>query len=155
MMPMRYLYTIIIFFLLSCSSAEITKENYEARSSSTSRVQRIEMHLSAFGVESDNFPFIDVYIDFSADSSHCKKWYYNPKYKDSVYSLSKAEMLIIASLLEKTDLSKLKKEYSVSKTDQPSSKTTIYFNNNTLQFNDYGLAADYPLPQLYKLVYKY
>lgn len=155
MMPMRYLYTIIIFFLLSCSSAEITNPNYVARSSATSRVQRIEMHLSAFGVESDNFPSIDVFIDFSTDSSHCKKWYYNPKYKDSVYSLSKAEMLIIASLLEKADLSKLKKEYHVGKTDQPSSKTTIYFNNNSFQFNDYGLAADYPLPQLYKLVYKY
>ena len=151
---MRYLYTIIIFFLLSCSSAEITNPNYEARSS-TGRVQRIEMHLSAFGVELDNFPSIDVFVDFTADSSHCKKWFYNPKYKDSVYSLSKAEMLIIASLIEKTDLSKLKKEYTVSKTDQPTSKTTIYFNNKTLQFNDYGLAADYPLPQLYKLVYKY
>jgi hypothetical protein len=113
------------------------------------------MHLSAFGVESNNLPSIDVFIDFSADSSYCKKWYYDPKYKDSVYSLSKAEMLIIASLLEKSDLSKLKKEYSVSKTDQPTSKTTIYFNNNTLHFNDYGLEADYPLPQLYKIVYKY
>src|ERR1044072_6598902 len=138
-MPMRYRYAIIIFFVLSSSSAEITKRNYEARSS-TIRVQRIEMHLSAFGVESDNFPSIDVFIDFSIDSSHCKKWYYNPKYKDSVYSLSKAEMLIIASLIEKSDLSKLKKEYTVGQTDQPSSKTTIYFNNNTLQFNDYGLA---------------
>ena len=153
---MRYLYTIIIFFLLSCSSAEITHLNLVPRSNTlTSRVQRIEMHLSAFGVESDNFPSIDVFIDFSIDSSHCKKWYYNPKFKDSVYTLSKAEMLIIASLIEKSDLSKLKKEYSVGETYQPSSKTTIYFNNNTLQFNDYGLKADYPLPELYKLVYKY
>lgn len=157
MMPMRYLYTIIIFFLVSCSSAEITNRNYVPRSSTTSasRVQRVEMHLSAFGVESDHFPSIDVFIDFSADSSYCRKWYYDPKYKDSVYSLSKAEMLIIASLIEKSDLSKLKKEYKVGETDQPTSKTTIHFGNNTLHFNDYGLKAEYPLPELYKIVYKY
>jgi len=113
------------------------------------------MHLSAFGVESDHFPSIDAYIDFSADSSYCRKWYYDPKYKDSVYRLSKAEMLIIASLIEKSDLSKLKKEYAVGKTDQPTSKTTIHFNNKTLYCNDYGLEADYPLPELYKIVYKY
>lgn len=158
MMPIRYLYTILIFFFVSCSSAEITHLNLVPRSStstSTSKVQRIEMHLSAFGVESDHFPSIDVYIDFSADSSYCRKSYYDPKYKDSVYRLTKAEMLIISSLIEKSDLSKLKKEYTVGKTDQPSSKTTIYFINNTLQFNDYGLEADYPLPELYKIVYKY
>ena len=157
MMPMRYLYTILIFFLVSCSSAEITHLNLVPRSSTapTSKVQRMEMHLSAFGVESDRFPTIDVYIDFSADSSYCRKSYYDPKYKDSVYRLTKAEMLIISSLIEKSDLSKLKKEYSVGKTDQPSSKTIIYFSNNTLQFNDYGLQADYPLPELYKIVYKY
>jgi hypothetical protein len=155
MMPMRYFFTIIIFFFISCSSSEITNRNYEPRSSSQGRVQRIEMHLSAFGVESDNFPNIDVIIDLSADSSYCKKWYYNPKFKDSVYSLSKVEMLIIASLIEKSDLSKLKKEYSNRKSDQPSSKTTIYFNNSTLQFSDYGLEADYPLTELYKIVYKY
>jgi hypothetical protein len=113
------------------------------------------MQLSAVGVESDHFPSIDVFIDFSADSSYCRKWYYDPKYKDSVYRLSKAEMLIIASLIEKSDLSKLKKEYAVGKTDQPTSKTTIHFSNKTLFFNDYGLEADYPLPELYKIVYKY
>jgi hypothetical protein len=156
MMPMRYLYTILIFFLVSCSSAEITHLNLVPRSSTpTSKVQRIEMHLSAFGVESNHFPSIDVFIDFSADSSYCRKWYYDPKYKDSIYHLSKVEMLIISSLIEKSDLSKLKKEYTVSQTDQPTSKTTIYFNNNTLQFNDYGLTAEYPLPELYKIVYKY
>ena len=157
MMPMRYLYTILIFFLVSCSSAEITHLNLVPRSSTapTSKVQRMEMHLCAFGVESDRFPTIDVYIDFSADSSYCRKSYYDPKYKDSVYRLTKAEMLIISSLIEKSDLSKLKKEYSVGKTDQASSKTIIYFSNNTLQFNDYGLQADYPLPELYKIVYKY
>lgn len=155
MMPMRYLYTIIMFFLISCSSAEVTNRNYEPRSSTSGKVQRIEMHLSAYGVESENFPFIDVFIDFSADSSYCKKRYYNRKLKDSVYSLSKAEMLIVASLIEKSDLSKLKKEYNSGKTDQPTSKTIIHFNNNTLHFNDYGLEAEYPLSQLYKIVYKY
>jgi hypothetical protein len=113
------------------------------------------MHLSAFGVESDNFPSIDVFIDFSSDSSYCRKWYNNPKYKDSLYRLTKAEMLIISSLIEKSDLHKIRKEYTVSKTDQPTSKTTIYLSNHTLQFKDYGLVAEYPLSELYKIVYKY
>ena len=154
---MRYLFVILVFAITGCSSSEITNRNYVSRSTSgnTTPVQRIEMHLSAFGVESDKFPFIDVFIDFDSDSSYCRKWYDNPKYKDSVYRLTKAEMLIISSLVEKSDLHKLKKEYTVSKTDQPTSKTTIYLNNNTFQFNDYGLVAEYPFSELYKIVYKY
>ena len=154
---MRYLFVILVFAITGCSSSEITNRNYLTRSTSgnTNPVQRIEMHLSAFGVESDKFPFIDVFIDFDSDSSYCRKWYDNPKYKDSVYRLTKAEMLIISSLVEKSDLHKLKKEYTVSKTDQPTSKTTIYLNNNTFQFNDYGLVAEYPFSELYKIVYKY
>jgi hypothetical protein len=152
---MRYLFFILVFAVTGCTSSEITNRNYLTRSTSTNPVQRIEMHLSAVGVESDNFPSIDVFIDFESDSSYCRKWYYNPKFKDSVYRLTKAEMLIISSLIEKSDLHKLKKEYTVSKTDQPTSKTTIYLSNNTLQFKDYGLEAEYPLPELYKIVYKY
>lgn len=155
MIFMRYLFVIIILSFISCSSAEITNRNYLTHSSHSNPVQRIEMHLSAFGVESDNFPSIDVLIDFSADSSYCRKWYYNPKYKDSIYRLTKAEMLIISSLMEKADLHKLKKEYTISQTDQPTSKTTIFLSNNTLQFKDYGLIAEYPFSELYKIVYKY
>lgn len=152
---MRYLFFILFFAVTGCSSSEITNRNYLTRNSNSNPVQRIEMHLSAMGVESDNAPSIDVFIDFDSDSSYCRKWYYDPKYKDSVYRLTKAEMLIISSLIDKSDLHKLKKEYSVSKTDQPTSKTIIYLTNNTLQFNDYGLAAEYPLSELYKIVYKY
>jgi hypothetical protein len=153
---MRYLFTITILFFISCSSSEITNRNYLVRSNpTTNQVQKIEMHLSALGVESDDFPSIDVFIDFTADSSYCHKSYYNPKHKDSVYRLTKAEMLIISSLIEKSDLHKLKKEYTNSRTDQPTSKTTIYLNNNTMQFKDYGLMAEYPLSELYKIVYKY
>lgn len=154
---MRYLFFMLVFAVTGCSSSEITNRNYltHSNSNSTNQVQKIEMQLSAFGVEADKYPYIDVFIDFDSDSSYCRKRYDNPKYKDSVYRLTKAEMLIIASLIEKSDLHKLKKEYTVSKTDQPSSKTTIYLNNNTFQFNDYGLAAEYPLSELYKIVYKY
>ena len=47
------------------------------RPAPTDTITRVEMNLSAFGVESDAFPSIDVLIDFTNDSSICKKSYYN------------------------------------------------------------------------------
>lgn len=113
------------------------------------------MNLSAFGVESDNFPTIAAYIDFVEDSSNCEKTYYNPAFKPSVYKLSGAELKQVLRLLNRADLSKLKKEYSVSKTDQPTSTTTIYVGQEAITIKDYGLEGDYPLKELYKIVYKY
>jgi len=38
-------------------------------------VKKIEMNLSAFGVEADDFPSISVFIDFTKDSSFCSSSY--------------------------------------------------------------------------------
>jgi hypothetical protein len=113
------------------------------------------MNLSAFGVESDSFPSINAIIDFSKDTSICVKSFDNPAYKGSAYSLTKSEMNSILKFLKIADLDKLKKEYSVGKTDQPSSKTKIYTIKKTFIVDDYGLEGDYPLQELYKIVYKY
>jgi hypothetical protein len=118
-------------------------------------ITKVEMHLSAFGVESDDIPSIDCFIDFTADSSKCEKWYYNPAHKSSTYKLSNAEIVELSKLLHKADLEKLKTEYRVGKTDQPTSITTIYAGQRKFTIKDYGLEGEYPLQELYRLVYKF
>ena len=148
---MQFFFPFIFCTLISCLNGQInSKEDKKLNDS----ILIIEMNLSAFGVESDNFPSINVYIDFSKDSSICKKSFYNPKYKDSKYSLTKNEMETLLQLLKISDLEKLKKEYTVNRTDQPRSKTIIYTIKNKFSINDYGLEGKYPLPELYKIVYK-
>jgi hypothetical protein len=118
-------------------------------------ILKIEMHLSAFGVESDNFPSIDAYVDFTNDSSKCTKSYYNPAFKVSIYKLTHEEIKKILELLQNSDLSKLKEEYSVNKTDQPASTLIIYTDKRNYTIKDYGLEGESPLPDLYKIVYKF
>ncbi|MDJ1467788.1 hypothetical protein [Xanthocytophaga flava] len=88
--------------LIGCTNSQTTNTN---------SISKVEMHLSAFGVESDDFPSIDVIIDFQNDTSSCKKWYYNPAYKDSIYSLSRTDITKVLDLLKSSDLKKLKEEY--------------------------------------------
>lgn len=47
------------------------------------RIVKLEFHLCAFGVESDDFPNITGIVDFKSDTSMFEKSYYNPKYKSS------------------------------------------------------------------------
>lgn len=147
-----YILTSIIVGLFSCSNGQ---KKTTANDNITDHIVKIEMSLSAFGVESDDFPSIDAVIDFSKDTSVCVKSFYNPANKSSTYSLTKSEMNSILKLLKIEDLAKLKKEYKVNKTDQASSKTKIYTTKKTFVFDDYGLEGDYPLQDLYKIVYKY
>ncbi len=142
----------IIFFGFSChfSKTRLNKEGNPL----TNSVLKIEMKLSAFGVESDNFPSINAYIDFFKDSSNCKKSFYNPKYKDSIYSLSKLEIDSILFILNNSNLGKLKKEYTINLSDQPSSTIIIYTKKNKFVIDDYGLRGEYPLQKLYQIVYK-
>ena len=146
-----YILTCIVG-LFSCSNGQTKTTTNE---NSTDHIVKIEMNLSAFGVESDDFPSIDVVIDFSRDTSVCMKSFYNPANKGSTYSLTKSEMNSILTLLKIDDLEKLKKEYKVDETDQPSSKTKIYMTKKIFVVDDYGLEGDYPLQELYKIVYKY
>lgn len=118
-------------------------------------IVRIEMYLSAYGVKSDHFPYINVFIDFINDSSICIKKYYNPAYKDSTYSLSGIEMDSILALFANIDLKEIDKEFTVNRTDQPTSTLNIHTVKTTYKIEDYGLEGDYPLQSLYKIVYKY
>src|SRR3954466_12078939 len=112
--------TILLTFRFCHSQQDTTKRQIQGNS-----IWRVEMHLSAFGVESDSFPSIEVLLDFMNDSSLCKKSYYNPAIKPSTYRLSDAELKHVLQLLQTTDLDKLKTDYKVSKTDQPTSVITI------------------------------
>lgn len=124
-------------------------------SSSARRITKLDMKLSAFGVESDRFPNIDAIIDFEKGTSVCKVSYYHPDYKPFKYTLSKDEMNKILALLQKTDLGRLKENYTVSKTDQLTSTTVIYTEGKTYTIQDYGLESTEVLIQLYDLVYKW
>lgn len=113
------------------------------------------MELSAFGVESDEFPSISVVIDFTNNTSRCEKSFYNPAFKNSTYSLSKSEMVAIKKLLSIFALDKLKTEYSCDMSDQPNSVTKIFTTKKTFVIKDYGLKGEDPLKELYSIVYKY
>jgi len=117
-------------------------------------ITRVEMNLSDFGVESDDFPSIAVLIDFITDSSVCKKSYSNPEFKPSTYKLSNTEIKKVLQLLQACDLDKLKTDYKVAMTDQPTSTAKIYTTQKTYVIKDYGLKGDYPLKELYEIVYK-
>jgi hypothetical protein len=145
----RQLFILTVFLTLTTftGSGQTTSTDAEL-------IVKIEMNLSAFGVESDDFPSIDVVIDFINETSSCEKSYYNPAYKGSTYSLSKTELKDMLNLLKISDLQKLKPEYKVAMSDQPSSKAIIYTTTAKYIINDYGLKGDFPLQELYKIVYK-
>ena len=146
-----YIAALIITGFNSCCFGQSNNTNKIPAKDS---IVKIEMNLSAFGVESDDFPSIEVYIDLNNDSSICNRSFFNPAYKNSTYFLSKDEIKKITTILMETDLEKLKKEYTVQASDQPSSTTTIYTPGKTFVIKDYGLKGDYPLQALYKIVYK-
>ena len=112
------------------------------------------MNLSAFGVESDDYPSITATLDFEQHTGHCVRTYYNPAYPNSSYELTANELSQIQQLLQRADLKKLKPSYTTTRTDQPSSITVIQTRTHTFTIKDYGLDGDYPLSELYDLVYK-
>ena len=117
-------------------------------------VARIEMHLSAFGVEADSFPTIAIVIDFVNGYSKCVKSYFDPDIKPSFDTFSVEDRRKIALLFKNFDLTNLKAEYTVSRIDQPTSTTIIYIGAQKFVIKDYGLVGPYPLRELYKIAYK-
>jgi hypothetical protein len=151
---MQLLIYMLAIINLSQTSCSISHSNRTKEHVSSDSIIKIEMSLSAFGVESDDFPSIEVHIDFVNNTSNCQKTFYNPAYKDSSYSLNTTDMQRILKLLKISDLEKLKQEYKVTMPDQPSSKTIIYTQKTKYSIDDYGMRGEYPLQELYKIVYK-
>ena len=146
----KYLLLILLFPFCYCSN--ITTGNIKSPAEQF-QILKLDMFLNAFGVESDGFPTIDATIDFVADSSICNVSYYEPWLKPKYYSFSKNQIDTLRTLLKNSDLTKIKKEYSVAATDQPTSTTTIYTTQDTFRIKDYGLQAEFPMPELYRIVY--
>ena len=146
-MMMKFLLIIIVFLSIvsSSHSQEVALNN---------PVLKIKMALKAFGVESDDIPSIDAFIDFTTDSSICVKSFYHPDKKGGTYSLTKQEIKIIKELIEKINLSTVKKTYVYNVSDQPRSIITITTTTQNFVFDDYGLNGGFPLQELYKIVYK-
>jgi hypothetical protein len=141
--------TIILFF----AAPQFTYKNVQEKQAGS--LLQLRMKLSAFGVESDDVPNIDVYIDFVKDSSFCEKSYYNPSKKGSVYTLSQKEKERILQLLSMTAIETLTKTYTVPMTDQARSTMTIYTSKGVYEVDDYGLQGERPLQELYDIVYKF
>lgn len=147
----------IIFLCLALiiSNFSFSQKQEGEKDSLSLTITKIEMHLSAFGVESDNFPSIDVSIDLIKDTNNCYKSYYNPKFKASTYRLSTDEIKKIIELIQSPAFEKLKNEYHTPATDLPTATIIIYRAPNRLTIKDYGLEGDYPLQELYRIAYKY
>lgn len=137
-----YAFIIIAFILASCNRR-------------LTNVSKIEMHLSSFGVESDNYPSINAFISLKSDSSSCHKFYYSTGHMDSTYTLTKIEIEKIKDLISHVDMEKLKKNYKVNKSDQATSTMKFYTDKEVIVIEDYGLKGDYPLQDLYQIVYKF
>lgn len=140
---------------MGLSNCANSQPNHTGHNPVTDSIKKLEMNLSAFSVEADDFPSITVFIDFTKDSSFCSTSYYNPSYKGKEYKLSKEEIKRTADLLTKTDLNTIKTKYTCNKSDQPSSTTIIYTSKQKYIIEDYGLLAEEPLKGIYKIVYKY
>jgi len=70
-MKLLLIYITVLFTFSNCISQpenNSTPLNKPVATDTTNTVTGLEMHLSAFGVESDYAPTIDVNIDFTADS---------------------------------------------------------------------------------------
>ena len=151
-MYQRFNFLLLILFGMNfCTTSQ---KNVSRLDPVHNTITKIDMDLNAFGVESDNFPSIEAHLDFQNDSNICVKSFYNPAYKDSIYHLNKTETQKILTLLKNLDLEKFKKEYSVASSDQPTSTIIIYTISNQYSIKDYGLQGDYPLQEIYKIVYK-
>jgi hypothetical protein len=145
--------TLLIIYLSCFLTLTTTTKTYSQTNSIA--IDSLEMHLSNFGVETLSFPSIDVYINFIDGSNHCKKWNDDPAFKDSIYTLNRSEIKSILELVKNSHLEKLKTEYKVPTYDLPSSTTIIYTSKRKFVIKDYGLQGEYPLKELYKIVYKF
>lgn len=152
---MRVLTSVAMVLLFFLSVSVHGQQADTVKDAQTDTILKVEMHLSAFGVESDDFPSIDVTIDFSKDTSICGKWYFNPAYPGSSYTLSKEEQQRVLKLFMQMNFDSLKTEFTTGKTDQATSTSVIFTTHGKYTITDYGLVGDAPLQEIYDIVYKF
>ena len=145
---MKFKSLLYLFLLLSASCSSVSQEK------SKPVLLKIEVHLSAYGVESDHIPSIRGIVDFEADSSFFQRSFYNPALKASTYSLSKAERDSLHKMINQADFTKLKLVYKNNTSDQPTSTITFAWKDRQLKIEDYGLKGAPVLEEIYRLIYK-
>jgi hypothetical protein len=83
---------VYLSIILTFSFCNSYRNNFSARQTSVESVLKVEMNLSAFGVESDGFPSIKATLDFEKQYGICKVSYDDPKFKDTTYSFTHVEL---------------------------------------------------------------
>jgi len=113
-MNKHYCFLLIVILCISCQRDSQKDRNGNKLNS----VIKIKMYLDGFGVEGNNFPSsIDGEIDFQNKKSKFQKTYYDPSIKASTYSLNDKEIKTLFDLIQKTDLTILKKNIQLVKID--------------------------------------
>ena len=118
-------------------------------------VLKVEMYLNPNGISSENFPAIDAKIDFVKKKSQCLRKYPSPRMRDAYYALTEKELDQLFSTLSQSDLAHLPKTNYSTKKALPKSTAIIYTKETKYIIEDYGLNGQYPLSEMYKLVYKF
>jgi hypothetical protein len=141
----------LVFYLSFLLVTSCTIRSKEVRKA---KLLKMEVHLSAFAVESDHFPDINGFVDFTSDSSYFYKSYYNPAYKASTYSLSSEAFDSLRILISQTSFSRIDTLYKFPALDMPSSTITFVWDDKKFKTEDYGLRGAPELEKIYRLIYK-
>lgn len=117
-----------------------------------SKVLRATFFLNAVGVESGGFPSIQATVDAVQKKSDCSVTYFEPWIKPYHFQLNDKEMdtlLLLMNKLERKDVT-----HKVLVVDQPTSIITVHTSSGDFEINDYGMAGEYPLNDIYRIVYR-
>lgn len=145
---------LLLFGLLTTLCFEKTK-GPKASFIERQTITQIEMNLSAYGVESDEFPSIRVFIDVEKDSNRCERTYYNPKFKSMNYTLADSEIETLLALLNSEEFHNLRLAYVGSRPDQPTSTIKVNRNSASTTIVDSGLIGANVLQKIYHIAYKF
>lgn len=142
----------ILLCLFICMQTVMAQTNAVKNNTNINKVQ---IFLSAFGVESDGFPNIDAIIDLQNDTNICRASYYDPHFHDTTYRLSSSDMLAIKNILDSCDIKQLQTNYKIDFSDAPTATSVFFLNNEEIKISDYGLRGDCPLTKLYDIIFKF
>ncbi len=151
---------ISVLLLAFCSVVVLTTAHARTpKAAGNDTIVKLEMHLSAMGVESEGFPNVDVVIDLKADTGNGSKWYFEPFFQPEKYSFSKADIKKVLGMIDTADLDRIKRERVTTRrtaTDQPTATTIItYTSGRKLVLDDYGMVCTGPMRDIYLLVFRY
>ncbi|MBK9579491.1 MAG: hypothetical protein IPO40_20670 [Fibrobacteres bacterium] len=141
----------LLIALWSCDSST---PNRKETLGDLDSILSIKCHLSAFAMESDDFPNISGDVDFVSNVNSFEKSFYDPKRKGSKYSLSQNELKELYAAVKKLKVTSHSMKYKCEATDAPSSNLLIRTQNSTYEIDDYCLQGSETLKTIYGIVYR-